>query len=81
MLIAPFNRCFSVMDGKFVRDDNLVDIPTAENPRWQSISLASTGTYTYKNKTIKVFALSFKVSLHSFFYIYQSDVSFSRSLL
>lgn len=40
---APFNRCYSIVDGKFVRDDNLIDIATAENPRWQSVSLASTG--------------------------------------
>ena len=53
------------MDGKFLRDDNLVDIPTAENPRWQSISLASTGTYSTLTKLFAVL-----------FFLNQSDVSF-----
>ena len=43
---APFNRCYSTVEGKFVKDVNLIDVPKAENPRWQSISLANTGRNT-----------------------------------
>lgn len=45
VLLAPFNRCFSVMDGRFVDDVNLIDVPKAENPKWQNISLMNTGKY------------------------------------
>ena len=44
---APFNRCYSIMEGKFVKDVNLIDVSKAENPKWQTISLANTG----KNST------------------------------
>jgi hypothetical protein len=40
---APFNRCYSIVEGKFVKDVNLIDVPKAENPKWQSVSLANTG--------------------------------------
>ena len=40
---APFNRCYSIVEGKFVKDVNLIDVPKAENPKWQNISLANTG--------------------------------------
>lgn len=41
--LAPFNRCYSVADGTFVKDVNLIDVVKAENPKWQSVSLANTG--------------------------------------
>ena len=40
---APFNRCYSIVEGKFFKDVNLIDVPKAENPKWQNISLANTG--------------------------------------
>ena len=41
--LAPFNRCYSVVDGKFVKDVDLIDVSKTENPKWQSVSLANTG--------------------------------------
>ncbi|XP_028400510.1 probable E3 ubiquitin-protein ligase HECTD4 [Dendronephthya gigantea] len=50
---APFNRCYSIVEGKFVKDVNLIDVPKADNPKWQSVSLANTGIcYDHVNNLI-----------------------------